>query len=250
MGFFDFCCPVSGLSLRAANAVHVGLIALTPGRWQPLTLPLAGCYDRLGSIDGFKPDFRTEMLVAGFARFARAGRVAADDVAGEFAEFTGAPDILGLLAMFERVNTMSQWNSMKFTLDGHPLRQVLVHAEVFAALAPVTRRPQAPTSEQLAAQLARSPMAPQARELYEQAFSASDAVRSAAGVALTQLTSVTDWLERRGLGWSPVVESGQFYPDDDLKFARQARVRLADAPELLPVIDRSIAEFEREVADA
>ena len=37
-------------------------------------LPLVGAYDHLGSINGFVPDFRTELLVAGCARPVSAGQ--------------------------------------------------------------------------------------------------------------------------------------------------------------------------------
>jgi hypothetical protein len=51
VGFFDFRCPISGLSLRAADAAFVGLIEATPGRWLPLTLPIVGSYDRGPTIE-------------------------------------------------------------------------------------------------------------------------------------------------------------------------------------------------------
>lgn len=250
MGLFDFRCPISGLSLRAANAVHIGLIEATAGRWLPLTLPLVGCYDRAGSIDGFTPDFRTALFVAGFAGFVRAGRVAAPGAREELADFTRAPTIERLLYLFERVNTMSPWrNIVPFTLDGCSLRQVLIHAGVFAALAPATPQTRPPDYEQLEDQLARAPVAAQARELFEAVIIESDAVRGAASVALRQLTRLDRWLEQHRRAWSPDCESGQFYPDDDLKFAREARTTLAGTPVLLSVVDRVIADLEAEPDD-
>jgi hypothetical protein len=248
MGFFDFRCPISGLSLRAARAVHIALVATRPDRWLPLTLPLVGTYDRLGSIDGFTPDLLTGLLVDGFAGLARAGRISAPSVPDEFAEFTGAPTIDRLLRLFERVNTMSRWTPMPFTLDGCPLRQVLIHAGVFAALAPPESSPRPPTADQLAQQLARAPVAPQARELLADLRLAPDRGRLAASVALTQLTDCTRWLERRRKRWSPASDCGQYGPREDLRFARAARARLAAAPELLPVIDRVLADLETEQA--
>lgn len=246
MGFYDFRCTISGLSLRAARAVHIALIATDAGRWLPLSLPLVGTYDRLGSIDGITPDLRTGSLVDGFARLARAGRISAPSVPDEFAEFTAAPTIDRLLRMFERVNTMSRWAPMPFTLDGRPLRQVLIHAGVFAALAPPEPPPQAPTAQQLAQQLAHAPVAPQTAELLADLLHAPDRDRTLASVALTQLTACTRWLERRRKRWSPASDSGQYDPVEDLRLARAARARLAAAPELLPAIDRVIAELEAE----
>lgn len=93
MGFFDFRCPVSGLSLRAARAVHVALLEATRGRWSPLGLPIEGTHDRLGSIDGLRPDLGLDLFVAGFARMAAAGRVDGSGAADEYAAFTAVPAI-------------------------------------------------------------------------------------------------------------------------------------------------------------
>ncbi|MBL9103206.1 MAG: hypothetical protein JNL82_19830 [Myxococcales bacterium] len=249
MGLFDFRCPISGLSLRAAPAVHVALIEATPGAWRPLSLPLVGRYDRGGSIDGFRPDFRTDLLVAGFVRCVKAGRVAAAGAPDEYAAFTRAPAVEPLLHLFERVNTMSRWGAMPFTLDGRQLRQVLVHADVFAALAPPPARPQPPTHEELEQQLARSPLADQGREIYEEVIIAADAIRAAASSALTQLDRFDRWLIDSHKHWSPVAETGQFFPSDDLEFARAARTLLAGWPELQAVVDRVVVHLERVCAE-
>lgn len=246
MGLFDFRCPISGLSLRASPAVHVALIEATPGAWRPLSLPLVGRYDRGGSIDGFRPDFRTDLLVAGFVRCIKAGRVAAAGAPDEYAAFTRAPGIERLLRLFERVNTMSRWGAMPFTLDGRQLRQVLVHADVFAALAPPPARPQPPTHEELEQQLARAPLAEQGREIHEEIIIAADAIRAAATSALTQLARFDRWLLENGKHWSPVAETGQFCAPDDLKFARTARTLLARWPELQEVVDRIATRLEGE----
>jgi len=242
LGFFDFRCPISNLSLRAARAVHIPLIELTAGRWSPVGLPLVGTYDRLGSIDGFVADFRVELLVAGFARMAAAGRIDARGAAQEFAEFTASPSAERLLRLFERTNTMR----VPFTLDGKMLRQVLIHAEVFADLASTARLPHAPDAKSLAAQLARAEIAPQARELLEPIVHASDEVRHDAAVALTQLKDLTSWLAAHGKRWSPRAEFGQYDAPEDLRIARLARAKAASTPELVPAIDRVVMELEQE----
>ncbi len=248
MGLFDFRCPISGLSLRAARAVHLALIEATPGAWRPLSLPLIGQYDRGGSIDGFRSDFRTDLLVAGFVRCIKAGRVVATGAPDEYAAFTRAPGIERLLSLFERVNTMSQWGVLPFTLDGRRLRQVLIHADVFTALAPPSAQPEPPTYEELERQLARSPLADQGREIFEEVIIAPDAIRAAGASALAQLSRLDRWLSDNHKHWSPVAESGQFCAPDDLKFARAAHVRLTRWPELQEVIDRVLLRLEGECA--
>jgi len=122
----------------------------------------------------------------------------------------------------------------------------LIHAEVFAALAPPTPPPRAPTADALADQLACAAVAPQARALFAPVVHADDEVRAAASVALAQLTAFTDWLTANRKRWTPKVESRQFGPHEDLQFAREARTALAATPALRPVIDRVIATLERE----
>ncbi|MCU0657191.1 MAG: hypothetical protein MUF64_18600 [Polyangiaceae bacterium] len=247
MGFFDFCCPISGLSLRASPAVHIALLEATPGAWRPLSLPLAGRYDRGGSIDGFRLDFRTDLLVAGFVRCIKSGRVVAS-ARDEYAAFSCAPSIARLLHLFERVNTMSKWGAMPFTLDGRQLRQILIHADVFTAIAPLTARPQPPTYEELEQQLVRSPLADQGREIFEEIIIADDVIRAAGASALTQLSCFDRWLNDNHKPWSPTAKTGQFCAPDDLRLARAAHHRLTRWPELQAVVDRVLLRLESECA--
>lgn len=55
MGFYDFRCAVTGISLRGIDAVLVGLRPVGD-RYRPLTLGIAGKYNRLGSIDRIEED--------------------------------------------------------------------------------------------------------------------------------------------------------------------------------------------------
>ncbi|MDC0723176.1 hypothetical protein [Nannocystis bainbridge] len=248
MGLFDFRCPVSGLSLRAADAVHVALIELDPGEWAPLSLPVVGCYDRGGSIDGFTPDFRTDLFAAGFARFYKCGRADGPDVSHELREFSRQPDFGRLLHVFERVNTMSQWHAMEFTLDGLPLRQVLIHAEVFSTVAPSEPPTRAPAFEAIEQQLAAAPVAPQAREMFEALIIADDPIRCQTAAALSQLAAFSRWLAERGKSWSPAPESGQYFVETDLEFAREARTTWAADPQVLSVVELVIQDLEEELA--
>lgn len=126
---------------------------------------------------------------------------------------------------------------------------MLIDAEVFAALTTGARPGRAPSPEALARQLADAPVAPQARAMLGEATLAGDADRSVVSAALTQLATLTRWLAAQDRSWSPVAETGQFGPDDDLKFAREARATLAASAALVPVLDRRIAALEQENAD-
>lgn len=247
MGLFDFRCHVSGLSLRASPAALIPVLEHTPGRWLPLVWPLIGRYDRGGSIDGLLPDFRTDLFVAGFNHLLRADRIDARGEPGELASFKRRPTVETLLHLFERVNTMSQFGAVPFTLDGNQLRQLLLHADVFAAIAPAAAPTAPPTYEQLEQQLADAPLAPQGRELLQEVIIAGDDVRGRASLALAQLTALARWLDAHGKDWTPRNDSGQYFAEQDLQFARAARRDLSGVHELQPVFDRVVTRLEREV---
>jgi len=50
MGVFDVCCAESGLVL-GGDARLILLAEESPGRFEPIALPISGAYDRLGGID-------------------------------------------------------------------------------------------------------------------------------------------------------------------------------------------------------
>src|SRR5512138_341812 len=67
MGVFDVPCAVSGLALTGPTQLI--LVGETPsGNWQPVALPIAGDYDRYGSIDGFDEDLPNTRAIAAALR--------------------------------------------------------------------------------------------------------------------------------------------------------------------------------------
>lgn len=141
---------------------------------------------------------------------------------------------------------MAAHGAPRLTLDGCPLRQILIHAEVFAAVAPCERLARTPAARELGEQLGRAPIAAQGRELLAPAVAADADLRGAVSVGLTRLAAFTRWLADRRRRWSPVAELGQFTRRDDLRFARAARARFADDPELAPILERILADLEHE----
>lgn len=248
MGHYDFRCPISGLSLRGSDAVHIAVVTVTPERWAPLSLPIRGSYDRLGSIDFITPDGVTALFVDGFARVVKAGRVLAPSARDEFAAFSRAPGLEALLKLFAYTNTASIWSPASFTLDGRKVRQMLIQADVFEALAPEVPT-RAPGYEALEQQLLGAPIDPLAREMFEELIIGDDILRLQASVALTRLTALDAWLAARDRTWAPGNETGQFDTSIDLEFALAARSNLAAHPALVRVIDGVLAELEREVEE-
>ncbi len=248
MGHYDFRCPISGLSLRGSDAVHIALVAVTPERWAPLSLPIRGSYDRLGSIDFITPDGLSALFVAGFARMVKAGRVLAPSARAEFAAFGHAPELEPLLKLFACVNTASIWSPSPFTLDGRQLRQMLIQADIFEALAPELPT-RAPGYEALEQQLHGAPIDPLAREIFEELIIGDDILRLQASVALTRLAALDAWLAAHDRTWAPGTTTGQYDTSIDLEFALAARSNLAAHPALVRVIDGVLAGLEREVEE-
>jgi hypothetical protein len=248
VGFFDFRCPITRLSLRGMDAVHIALVAVTPERWAPLTLPIRGNYDRLGSIDFIKPDGVTARFVDGFMRMIKAGRVRAPGASRELDAVLRAPGLEALLKLFARANTDSIGSVSTFTLDGRALRQMLIHAGAFEALAPdVPTR--APGYEALEQQLLRAPIDPLAREMFEEVIIGDDDLRLRASVALTRIAALDAWLAAGDRSWAPGDEAHQSDHVLDHEYALAARRDLAAHPALVRVIDGVLAELELEAEE-
>ncbi|WP_224195488.1 hypothetical protein [Nannocystis pusilla] len=228
--------------------MHIALVAVTPERWAPLSLPIRGSYDRLGSIDFITPDGLTAQFVIGFARMVKAGRVLAPNASTELAVFARGPGLEALLKLFARVNTDSIWAPSPFTLDGRQMRQMLIHADAFEALAPEVPT-RAPEYEVLEQQLHAAPIDPLAREMFEDVIVGDDALRLRASAALTRVAALDAWLTAHARTWAPGNETGQYYTSIDLEFALAARRDLAADPALVRVIDGVIAEREHEAEE-
>src|SRR5262245_57016161 len=91
---------VTGVSLKGIGAVLVGLQPVGRG-YRPITLGIAGNYNRYGSIDGIEEDLGTELVLAYFADRVRDGAFVLDP---SYVDDYGKPphDIECLLAYFER----------------------------------------------------------------------------------------------------------------------------------------------------
>src|SRR5262245_922761 len=77
MGFYDYRCGLTGVSLRGADAVLVPLLE-DGGRLQLLAPGLKGNYNRLGAIDGIEDDAASAVLVEFFLGALRTGALVVD----------------------------------------------------------------------------------------------------------------------------------------------------------------------------
>jgi hypothetical protein len=134
VGFYDVRCMITGVSLRGTDAVAVVVGPDDDDEYRPVTVGIAGTYDRLGSIDGIDEDRSTELVVRYFADRAGDGRLYLDPgYEGVFGD--PREDIEALLHYFERNVADSSDESPAAALDGRRLFPVLIARTVWDALA-------------------------------------------------------------------------------------------------------------------
>lgn len=232
MGFYDFRCAVSGISLRGADAV---LVVLEPDgdQYRPVTLGVTGCYDRLGSIDNIKEDLNTALVTTYFRDRATAGDFVLN---AQYAHDYGNPprDIESLLGYFERNVSDSSERYPAATLFGRRLFSALVALPVWTALAsafaPDSRNP-----ERWFKEVFRG--SPAAEEMYQGHV---PELTSHIG----ELFAVNSFLEARALAWS-LPDGMQHYGAEMRQYLNEAQSAFHDVPAVLA----ALAQYAEEVDD-
>ena len=207
MGFYDCRCMVTGVSLHGIDA-SVVVLRRAGDAYQPITLGIAGTYDRYGSIDGITEDTNTDLVLTYFRDRLRDGRFVVDTDYLKIEAESPFTDIEELLWCFER-------NSLCFgdaawapdpvaTLDGAQVFFALIAQPVWDALAATvipTQRSAHVWFERLFGE------SPTAGEIYRGRLAeVSEPVR--------QLYVISEFLATRGLVWAPPAEPSQRYPTE------------------------------------
>src|SRR5262245_61758488 len=104
MGFYDYRCMVTGVSLKGAKTALV-LLDRAGKEHRPITLAITGQYNRLGSIDHIAEDDNARLVLAYFLARLDDGALAVNK-----AELGGEPidGIERLLELVERGVTMGE----------------------------------------------------------------------------------------------------------------------------------------------
>ncbi|MGO4648102.1 hypothetical protein AB4305_24530 [Nocardia sp. 2YAB30] len=183
------------------------------GNYLPITLGIAGTYDRYGGIDGVHEDLNTELVLRYFFDRYRDGRFFAKDQTSTFDgdALTSDSDIEELLQLVERTHvaiddeihdyrvysasTVLDDDMIVFALIAQPIWDAIVGA------APASDRPPDQQFEQLFG------TASTAAEIYEGRL-------PELATAVGQLAAVSDFVENHGLCWAPAPEPSQRYPTD------------------------------------
>lgn len=219
MGFYDTRCMLTGVSLHAIRATVV-LLHRVGAAYRPITLGIAGQYNRLGSIDDPPEDDHTDVVAAYFLDRMRDGRAtlrAGDDgtpLRTEDIEGGPRPGPEAWVPAIGRLLESVERNSLRFLsveespyalLDGIPVDAALIAEPVWDALtADRGGASGAPVDALFAEAFADSPVG---YELYHR-HTAQFAGR------IRQLHAIAAFVVEQGLVWAPPGEPAQRYPTD------------------------------------
>ncbi|MEV0294184.1 hypothetical protein [Nocardia sp. NPDC050710] len=207
MGFYDCNCMITGVSLMGIDATLV-VLQRRGEIYLPITLGIAGTYDRLGGVDGVREDLNTELVLRYFVDRYRDGRFFAEDQTsisvGDW--LTSDSDIEELLQVIERTHLAigDDIYSASTLLDGHMIVFALIAQPVWDAI--VDRVP-APNQS----------LGRQFRRLFGTTVAAADIYQARLPelvIPLGQLAEVNNFVEAHGLRWAPASEPSQRYPTD------------------------------------
>ncbi|WP_328403826.1 hypothetical protein [Nocardia sp. NBC_00403] len=238
MGFYDCRCMVTGIGLDGIGATAV-LIRRNGDVYQPISLGIAGNYDRSGAVDGVIEDLGTDVLLRYFLDRLNDGRLVLDADATEFDRESPPTEIDELLWCFERnCLDIDDEPVAAAIFDGSPILLALVAQPIWDA---VTAAATADRFENA------FPDSPTALEIYRDH-------PSELSVPAGKLRAINDLLAARALVWASPAHTAQRYPTDyggqhdseDLRrFLDEARRDYHELPIVLSAID----SYEKKIRD-
>lgn len=186
---------------------------------EPVWYPLSGAYDRYGAIDE-GPAIAVEVSLL-------RARVTALRGAGRFAH--RGVDLASTTALF----ALLEPNGNVATLDGAPLTYALIEQRIAGALVNMLPEGERAALDAMAPEraFARAFRGLNPLAAYDEALAQSPAFRP----GLRGLMALRGWADKRQ-PWSVMGASEQHSGDDEARFAREARSKLARWPELLDVV--------------
>jgi hypothetical protein len=220
MGFYDYRCMATGVSLKGAKTALVLLIWADTGD-HPIALAVTGQYNRLGSIDAIEEDDNTRLIFDYFLARLRGGELVVDE-----AELGGGQikDLERLLELVERCVTM---DDDTVVLDGRRVLFALVSRVVWDAIAR-----QARSSRESSTALFQ--------RLFGGVAVAQDIYKGSLTKVsrhLRELAAVQDFLVERGIAWRPPDDPEQHYAEEMAEYLRAAREQFRDCPAVLEGLD-------------
>jgi hypothetical protein len=225
MGFFDYRCMLSGVSLCASRTALV-VLEKVEDRYVPIALPVFGQYNRCGGIDMIREDELTDRLLAFFQSTIRAGAATVDwgEVYWQGALLTELTTIEQLIAAIERGVTM-EYDCV--TLNNRRIVFGLIDLCMWDALSYSTL--------ETAAETERSDTW---KAIY--AFPVAGF-----GESVRELNQVEHFMKRQGISWAPPRDPEQHSSEETIRYLERATIRFVDEPLLL----QGIAAYKEALDD-
>ncbi len=215
------------------------------GRFAPVTLPLAGEYDRGGVVDGVVENFNTDRIVGFFAENLQAGRFGARDetTINETVWPAASPEyqsvIDGLVGLVERNTTV--WHAMQLggdpwvSFDGDAIVLTLIARPVWDAIVEGATPLDGPLDALFDDVFARDPIA---HGIYHQHL-------SDVAAQLRELAIVDAYLHSHDRKWAPPGDYGQHRREQIVTYLQRARQTHRDEPAILEGLNVYAAEMEQ-----
>jgi hypothetical protein len=230
MGFYDYRCMITGVSLLGADTALVLLQRTTAGH-QPISLAIKGNYDRFGAIDGIDQDANTDLVLQYFHDKFERGEFVLNQVflknVDDYFE-----DIEGLLKVFERCVT--EWDQLA-NLNGQTIQYALICREVWDAIVRPATPPRESDASLFQSLFQNSPVA---KDIY------SDSLPEVS-VPLKELAAIQDFMTSRSLTWQIPEDAHQHWEEEIQEYLDEARQTFHDAPSVLAGLDA----YEEAIAD-
>lgn len=231
MGFYDYRCSLTGVSLKVSDAVFLPLLNESEN-YVPLALGMKGSYNRLGSIDRVKPDPNSESILKFFRQALESGEFVFDERCIRGIEIRPIKNIEDLLTCIERhVNDSPN----PAHLNGRPVVYALIERKIWESIVEHSKVAE-DTSEVMWESL--FPGSSVGGRIYE-------GVESNVIAQLRELYVVTMEMKTQGIEWAPVDDPFQHYGEEMTEFFKEAKTRFKDAPLFLD----ALAAYEDEVSE-
>jgi hypothetical protein len=228
MGFYDYRCLVTGVSLKGADTALVLLEEIDKVH-RPIALAIIGNYNRLGSIDGIKEMVNSDLVYFYFSGKLDEGELLVDP--GELKHVGGMKDIESVLSLIER-NVTESPNT--FVLNGQPIYYALICKAVWKSIVKAYKVREGSS-----------------RELFERVFSGVPIAReiyagnlSQVNRHLKELAAVSAFMAEQELPWTRPNpqgegEASQHYGPEMRQYLAEARERWAGCPTVLAGIRKA-----------
>jgi hypothetical protein len=224
MGYFDYRCMISGLSLRSSRTALV-LLEKLDNNYVPIGFPIFGQYNRLGAIDMILEDENANHILNFFQSRIKSGDININwqDIYWQGEPLSEIGNIGQLLAAVERGVTM-QYDCVTF--KGRRIIYSLIDYKIWDGL----------TFFEFENRMSGLVLSDTWKEIYKQQIPFY-------GNYIFEFKNVNDFLNKHNIKWVPPNNSGQYSEEEENDFLRQTKSKFIDEP----LVMDGVSAYEKEL---